>query len=98
MVEVKWHREPRVDDDVLEMRLKKKGWSDLSWHPGHLDREKNIRYKLYGKPPNYAGKYEDHKECFVKILIDPDNGWKETGEILVRNYLEGSLEELWRQT
>jgi hypothetical protein len=93
---VKWHKEKLQSGEKLEARMRKLGWADLSWHPGHPDREKEVRCKLYGKPPHYRGKYEDYQEEVIMVLIDPKNGWRESG-ILVRNYLKGSLEELWKK-
>lgn len=80
-----YHVEDLQTHEKLEERLSSEGWTNLSWHPGHIDREKEVRWKLCGRPPNYSGPYIDYKEVAVKVLADPKDPGKNSGKMLVRD-------------
>jgi|TARA_Y100000310_G_scaffold196324_1_gene196376 hypothetical protein len=69
---------------ILEKRLLKLGWKDLRWGP-HEGKE--IRWTLYGCPPNYDGEFEDYTEAVIHTLAIPGQPGDDSGYILVRKIL-----------
>jgi len=89
-VEIEKGRIKREEIATLEGRMILHGWTNLKWCPGHPE-DREIRWKLYGRPPNYQGKYEDYLEPIIFTLAIPGKPYEDSGEILIRNNFGGIM-------
>jgi hypothetical protein len=71
----------------LENYLKILGWTHLSWGFGGPTDETEVRRRLRGCPPGYAGQSSDYWEEVAMTLQDKQGNPKD--EILVRERLNG---------
>lgn len=80
----------------LEQKLKKLGWTDLTWGPywdspsGPSKTDDGLfwcRSVLRGCPPGYEGPYEDYKENALITLVSPNNP-SDTIAVAIRKHLD----------